>query len=411
MPLIVTSNPDAAKHRIVSIAKRFSIRGTVPDADIDSQSLGDVLNSFPVCGKAELAAYAKHATADFLEHGVLFSETSGTTSAPLQTPRGMRDLKWNTLNLIFAFKQQLQPGIDQIAILHPSVLSPFVEASVRALQELGIGYIRVYPIPDVCDYQRMFDVFERFGITAIMSTPTLTYKVLFELRSAGHGKLPKRLEKLLLTGEFFSQESAANLRRILGPGGRAVPFVYGSSEAATLMHGRPDGTYRAIGEDFVFEIHPAPEKLAGSDAADKSSICGRLIVTWLRDGLLPILRYDTNDIFTVSRHAESGEFVFHFEGRHSSYPLSLAQRNAVEATLFNLATPVYHFECTAVEETGMLNIELIAGNKERVFLSEVRENLSRKLGAKWKINLDVNPPGSSFYRFSPTPKTNRFLTR
>lgn len=77
-----------------------------------------------------------------------------------------------------------------------------------------------------------------------------------------------------LTDEL-SPSSICNFKFIMGPDSLVAPFVYGSSEAATLMLGREDGLFDPVLDDFVFELQ-------GSDQGDGK----KLIVTWLRDGLM-----------------------------------------------------------------------------------------------------------------------------
>jgi phenylacetate-CoA ligase len=407
MSLVFTRDPTAAKQRVLSIAAKLGLSGHLSGADVSALTLQELLALLPVCSKNGLVSYGRDAVEEHLEKALLFSETSGTTSAPLQTPRGTVDLKWNTLNQVFAYKRHLQPGVDRVAILHPGVLSPFVEASARALQELGVGYARIYPIRHVCEYERIFSVLERYRITAIMSTPTLVYKLLYELGSVGKGKLPHSLKTLLLTGEHFSQASAANLVRILGPEGRAVPFVYGSSEAATLMYGVDDGSYRAISEDFIFEI--LPEKSETTPAADKGSRwSGRLVVTWLREGLLPILRYDTNDIFTVERETQTGDYSFRSNGRTTDYPLDSLQKEALERAIYGLDFPVFHYECLAQPDERKLTIRLVTNEVANVQITASEQAVKQSLHADWKVRLIVNPADCKFYEFSPTTKTNRY---
>ncbi|ACR32866.1 coenzyme F390 synthetase-like protein [Burkholderia glumae] len=408
MSLIITRDVAAAKQRVLSIVARLGLSRHFLECDPKTMSLSRLLAQLPLCGKSELAAHGRDAIEEQLEKALLFSETSGTTSAPLNTPRGTVDLKWNTLNQVFAYKRHLQPGVDHVAILHPGVLSPFVEASARALQELGVGYARVYPIPHVCEYERIYGVLDRYRITTIMSTPTLVYKLLYELKAVGNGVLPRSLKKLLLTGEHFSQVSAFNLGRMLGPEGRAVPFVYGSSEAATLMVGMEDGTYRAIPEDFIFEIVPT-DAVPTDTQPDRLS--GRLVVTWLREGLLPILRYDTNDLFTVEKDVATGDYVFHFEGRTTPYVLDARQKDAIERTVYGFAFPVFHYECLAQQNRREIMVTIVTSPSDApASLGDAAEHLARQLGDNWSVTFAVNPPDSRFYEFSPTPKTNRYRT-
>jgi len=409
MSLIFTRDPEAAKQRVVSIAATFGIAPLAPDFDTASGSLAELLELLPITSKRHLVSYGQDATDEYFKNGLLFSETSGTTSAPLQTPRSMRDFKWNTLNQLCAYKRYLQPSVDRVAVLHPSILSPFVEASACALQELGVGYVRVYPIPEVCEYSRIFDVFERCGITTIMSTPTLVYKLLYVFQRLSPARLPRYLKRLLLTGEYLSPASATNLQRLLGNGSAAMPFVYGASETATLMFGMPDGTYRAISEDFIFEVFPvtgSPRQPAGETGA----LTGRLVVTWLRQGLLPIVRYDTNDIFTVWKEPHTGDYVFRFDGRRDTYPIDLHQRRELENAIYSLGVPVFHFECKANATNNHLQIVIITESGTELQGSTAAATLRAQLEWTWSLTVAVNPPQYRFYEFSPTPKSNRFLT-
>ena len=228
--LVVTASDVEAvnlvKQRLSSL-KRYSSLQKNLSMD-NNQDLANLLNSIPVISKSDLIKLGNDAYSQPESKIMLFSETTGTTGNPLSTPRGQDEFSWNTYNQANAYRRHLQPGLDRIAILHPSVMSPFVEVSARALQELGIGYVRIYPIPSVCDYERIYKILEFHGITAIMSTPTLIYKMIYELKKVGNGVLPLMLSKLLLTGELVSKAALSNMDQVLGRDiGAARSFVYG----------------------------------------------------------------------------------------------------------------------------------------------------------------------------------------
>lgn len=401
---LLTHDPLTAHFRVRESAKRHFNRAI----SYQGSDLSQTLQELPILTKADLSNYAQTQEAEFLARGILFSETSGTTALPLQTPRGKQDLGWNANNQMIAYKSLVQPGIDRVALLHPSVLSPFIEASALALHNLGVGYIRVFPIPYICDYQRIFDVIKRYQITTLMSTPTLIYKLLFEACKSGAQSFLSSLKKLLVTGERFLVESARNMERILGLRTIAQPFVYGASETATVMIGQSCGAYRPILEDFIFEIQAAPETSSLSLSPGENIAQGTLIITWLREGLLPILRYNTGDEFSVRKNTPHGDFYFYFEGRCDSSGLKITFQRKIESLLYSLPHPIFHFDCTIDMQEGSLIITLITQPESSLDKDEVTQHITSVLGKNWKIKVNINPKEHSFYAFSPSAKIQRF---
>lgn len=399
MTAVFTANDDAARSRLAELAQKYHGISIPDEADAP---LVQALSKLPVLTKADLIAYAQENQEDHLRTAILFSETSGTTASPLQTPRGIRDLRWNILNQINAYKRYLQPGIDRVAVIHPSVLSPFVEASCLALHELGIGYVRLYPIPEVCTYERILAVLERYRITAMMTTPTLAYKVLYEIQKLGAKTHQLSLKKALLTGELITRESANNMAQILGAGSLVAPFVYGSSETATLMFGTPGCRYLPILEDFIFEIDGQQKEVPDSEQLDPK-ITGRLLVTWLRDGMLPILRYDTGDIFSVAPGPDHSPSVFEFEGRDTGGHIRMTTKLALDRSIHALPLPIYHYQFRSADDALV-----IISDASSIDAKSIRKALIDSGGITEKTRVDVNPQTSTFYQFSPSPKASRF---
>lgn len=388
--MILTSYPESAAQRVRARARQIH-----PQIVIHAETqLAELLETLPVLSKADLA---RHLPPDerWLETAVLFSETSGTTGQPLQTPRGAGDLAWNAINQATAYRRFLQPGVDRVAILHPSILSPFIEASSMALRELSIGQVRVYPIPRVCDYRRIFDVFERYRITTVMSTPSLVYKLLYEFTKFEDGRPPKSLKKLLLTGEELSSSSISNFKQIMGSDALVAPFVYGSSEAATLMLGREDGLFDPVLDDFVFELRDS------GDGDEK-----KLIVTWLREGLMPILRYDTGDYFAVAPTAFP---ALRFLGRVGSSPDERKFRSIVEKAMYSLDQPVFHYQGTFSEVNKQLNISVVVASPDDAMKLAIEEKL-RECLPSWQPTVHVNPEFMEFMQFSPSPKIGKLTS-
>lgn len=373
----------------------------------EEKALAPLLAALPITDKPTLSVQGEAMYAQPASSIALFSETAGTTGgAPILTPRGREELRWNELNQAVAYRRHLRPGKDRVAILHPVILSPFAEVSAAALTRLGVGYLRLFPIPQICDYERIARVLEGYGVTAVMTTPTLAYKVLFELSMLG--RLPPSIDKLLLTGEVLSRDSLANLDRIIGKGpGVARTFVYGSSEAATLMYGVEDGTYRGFLDDFLFEVLPLDQSCSREITCNRFDevVTGRLLVTWLRDGVMPLVRYDTGDVFSVWCNDQTGEWIFEPHGRgHPRVTPELVAR--LEQVCFGTATPVFHYDLRV--ETSRVIVNLFCGGEgnEKVLLEKGVKDCVEHLFRR-TVEVRLNPADHPFLGFSPRPKSQR----
>ena len=399
MKLTVTSDPDSAKDIILRKITSLNYKNINYQSNLDG-----LLEKIPEISKKELQKFADKNFDSFLENGFVFSETSGTTGNPLPTPRNSIDYKWNTLNQITAYKRHLQSGQDRIAVLHPSILSPFIEASISALQLLNIGYLRIYPIPNVCNYERIISVLERYKVTAIMSTPSLVYKLLYECKKIT-GNYPTYLKKILLTGEFISSHNLNNMRRMLGDHSKVVPFVYGSSEAASLMYGIEDGGYVGFESDFIFEVVPYSDATEITINEEQYAYSGCLLVSWLRSGLLPIIRYNTNDFVKVRK--TNDQFVFYPQGRIIDYPISLKNRIELDKILYSdNDNVIYNYTLRANNSLSKVEITVITDNTEKK-LSEFCKNKISVLFPKSKIDIRYNE--GEFLNFSPKPKYDIYL--
>lgn len=401
---------------VAAVARLRALVSTVPAyqdyragiCDSSISSLSTLLPLLPVIDKSRLIEWGDAAYAASDSKIMLFSETSGTTSVPLSTPRGQDEFKWNTFNQARAYRRHLQPELDKVAILHPSVMSPFVEISARALQEIGVGYLRLFPIPKICDYARIYRVLENYGITTLMSTPTLIYKLLFELKKCQHGKLPNSLQKLLLTGEYITQNNLSNMDKILGRGvGSARAFVYGSSEVATVMYGARDATYQGYLNDFVFEVIPIKAAWIERLEKPKNAVTGHLLISWLRDGIMPMLRYNTGDIFTVWRDEKSGKWLFRAEGREQDELVTPWFRALVDESVYGTQYPVYHYDAEVSD--GKLCITVIAELRDAEEKQQFQIYINDRLhGLDMNVQVRINPDTHPFYEFSPFPKSASF---
>lgn len=381
---------------------------------ISNQGLDSLLRNYldntQITQKSDLIRYSEENIDRLLSHAVLFSETSGTTGKPLMTPRYNCDLDWNINNQIFAYKKNLNPNTDRVAILHPGILSPFLEASSIALKTLDVGYTRIFPIENICDYRRILDILDRYKITTIMSTPSLLYKLFYEIKCNIGSSVPQSVNKLLVTGEHFSLSNKVNMERIV-TGAKAIPFVYGSSEVATTMIGEEPFGYRPILEDFIFEvIDCGSEPVNDYSSYGSFHSHGKLLVTWLRTGALPILRYDTKDIFTVVKCNKDG-YLFFNEGRSTTRDEYRILENIIGDSIYESGFPIYHLECFYEKSSSRLEISVITDSKLSGIENEIHSRLSQNLPSSFKISVEIDRNNSDFFNFSPKPKLQKLTIR
>jgi phenylacetate-coenzyme A ligase PaaK-like adenylate-forming protein len=359
----------------------------------------DFLAQFPVYDKRGLLEQGERLFELELDSAVVLSETSGTTGMPaLVTPRSAEELRWNSRNIARAFNSTLSPALDRAAILHPAIMSPFAEACGLALAQLGIPYLRIYPIPKVCSYERLIRVLRSYDITAIMTTATLAYKVLYERSLLDTARGAWKVDKYLLTGELLTEASLRNLSLISG--GKASPFVYGSSEAATCFNGCEGGKYHPCLRDFVFELVPIDDRRAYYE----------LLITWLNTGVRPLVRYNTHDVVSYGVGCPCGDpgVWLDAHGRNTEDALGFEQRRKLDEIVFGVGTSVYHYDLSIGPSEAVLTLILDGeppdGEAKRV-ARLLTETIQRELG--FTVGVVVNPRGHEFYDFSPTTKTER----
>lgn len=186
MHLVITANRKKAAEYLVTTTKKEK---DYPQSHLDNIDLENILQHIPIQNKTDLIDYTKEHRDYFLENTILFSETSGTTGEPLQTPRSNIELNWNTKNQMHAYSRLLKKKQDRVAIIHPGILSPFIEATTSALKKLEIGHVRIFPIEGICDYYRIREILVKYEITTIMTTPSLALKTLYEIKKTTTAQL------------------------------------------------------------------------------------------------------------------------------------------------------------------------------------------------------------------------------
>lgn len=281
------------------------------------------------------------------------------------------------------------------------MLSPFIEATTFALKELEVGYVKVFPIEGICDYRRIYDVLVRYEITAIMTTPSLALKVLYEIKKLDDCPALK-LNKLLLTGEVISEACEANFKKILGAQCDVVAFVYGGSETASLMYGVGKGQYLPFQEDFIYEIVDGEVTIA---TYDEYKVKGELHVTWLKGGLLPIKRYNTNDVFEVTVK-KNHPFKFKPLGRITNLKEGLPSPARLEELIYSVAPPIFNYAVNCANTRQTIEVDLVALGGERV-AEDVRLKLKKEFPG-YEITVRLNAAHDPFLQFIAKPKLTRY---
>lgn len=396
--LILAADPSKLQRRLALTCQRVPAFQHLADAVAELSPL-EALERFPCQDKTTLVTQGSDVWDIDISESVVMSETSGTTgAAPLQTPRSAEELRWNSRNIATAFSVRCTRLVDRVAILHPAIMSPFAEASGLALAQIGVPFLRVYPIPKVCSYQRLVDILRRFEITTVMTTPTLAYKLLWERDRLPLEQRSWSLRKYLLTGELITRESLQNMSR-LGDGEASV-FVYGSSEAATCFLGIEDGLYEPCLSDFVFELIPVADAEGFYD----------LQITWLNSGVRPLLRYRTGDLFRLHSHVPGrpGKVGFDAFGRTAKDGFTFLQRRRLDALVFGGKHCVFHYDLNVHDDRATLRIVTerdLPAKAQLEWVATLESTLRDVLGKS--VDVVVNPDNHSFYDFSPTPKTTR----
>lgn len=410
--LVITDCEQSAKVKLLEFCNTISYyRNQVNLKMLDNtQTLSQILSQLPIIDKQQL-----------LEHGsalyqlpesmiMLLSETSGTSSqVHLPTPRSQEEMRWNSNNQAVAYAHHIKSGIDRLAIYHPTIMSPFAEASGFALKSLGVGYMRLFPIPKICDYARIVQTLTQHKITAIMSTPSLIAKLLYE-KNKMHKLIDWHIDKILLTGEVITPAKLAMLDKLLGKKQANRLFVYGSSEAATCMFGNKNGLYTPFIKDFIFEVIPST---AHSTLPSKSNATvGRLCITWLQSGVRPLIRYDTGD--NVIAYRINNTYQFKMLGRTEVIDKSGASldQERLDTVILNPDFAIYHYSLMATD--NKLTLDLIIddnGDKTRLetYYETVRNALQQYLGGE--ISIQVNREEHDFMQFSIPTKLKLWYTQ
>ncbi|PZU78361.1 MAG: hypothetical protein DI546_03620 [Rhizobium sp.] len=355
--VFITDDSERAAQKIQHIANRFGIQVHPSDTTGSEPNLTELLASFPVSTKQGLISFRENNAENYLSEALLFAETSGTTGKPLQIPRTYNDLITGVRNYATAYLRYLSPGRDRVAFVHPSLLSPLRDITVRTLQDHNIGIMTVFPIPGQYTYDRIHAALDNNKVTTLMSSPSSIHQILYNFDLHGL-PFPASIERIFVTGEYFSRSQAGNIKRIIGREIDIIPIVYGANEIGMMMYGDQDLAYRGFTEDFVFESIPIENHSEFVERLDHGAHLGELLVTSLTPSSMPIIRYATKDVF-IFKPDTDGSWRFTHVGRNESLPLDLRTRNLIDEVMYSLPEPIFHYSVKIADDASSLTAQVL----------------------------------------------------
>ncbi|MGV1908548.1 MULTISPECIES: phenylacetate--CoA ligase family protein [Agrobacterium] len=407
--LTITENYDDAVQKVLSLTEKFNLPALKSKAILSSANqLSEIIDQLPVSTKQSLIDYRNSNSKAYLSEALLFAETSGTTGAPLQIPRTRLDLANGVRNYTEAYKTVVRPGEDRVAFIHPSILSPLRDLTVRSLQDLGVGIMTLFPIPGLCSFQRIHHVLSQNEVTTLLTSPSIVYQLLFNFSKLGL-QFPLSINKVLVTGEYFSRSIADNIRRLIGRECHIAPIIYGANEIGMMMYGDDRFTYRGVTRDFVFECLPLENPDLYTSFVPDGVQIGELLVTGLTPTIMPVIRYATRDVFNFVPDQDGGCRFEHL-GRKDDYPVNLRQRNSVDDVLYSLSEPIFHHQLILNKRSSIATIQILSrGTISAKEQTEVVDRLREILGDSIKVTLETQNYDGDFVDSECVAKINRFI--
>jgi phenylacetate-CoA ligase len=205
------------------------------------------------------------------ENGILITETSGTSGLPLRCPKSPADCVVLGAG-IWRQRRRIDPFVTPEALYRYNHLSaaPPIEPRDCALKNLQALYADV----------------DRTGSRWIHSSPSILLRHVATFHKTGWFPTLPNLKFIEMTGEFITHETISLLERTFLA---RVTGQYGMMETWTIALSCAHGTYHVNDENLHVEI------LDQADAPCPVGGPGQIVVTALRQRLLPIIRYMTND--------------------------------------------------------------------------------------------------------------------
>ena len=158
------------------------------------------------------------------------------------------------------------------------------------------------------------------------------------------------------------------------------------------MIGNKKNQFEMLSKDFIFEFK---QDLTGTNKS-----IYKLTLSWLRNGIRPLIRYNTNDLFLKI----DNDFVP--IGRGGVDSNIIVQNYLFDDELFNI--PVIIFDYILNFKTKEMNLVVIEDEDED-YINSLIKPIIKKFYKISDIEININSSENEFLKFSPRVKSKRFV--
>jgi phenylacetate-CoA ligase len=323
---------------------------------------------------------------------VVLHTTSGTTGAPQPVFFGAWDREMQNLLLARAYHLQ---GLRADDVVH-SVYGFGMVNGGHYIREAVLHFARALLLPAGTGLEtrsaQQVELMRRFGVTVIVGFVDYIKRLAQVARESGIE--PGRDIPVRMISGQIGQEDRSAISTAWG--GAAVYDWYGVADTGIIAAEGPDQDGLYVWEDahYVEIIDPDTHTLCADGEA------GNVCVTVLfKDGIYPIIRFNTNDVSAVLTTPSSTAIGFRrisgFQGR-SDQMVKLRGINvyptAIGAYLAEHAAPTGEYVCGVERRDGrdemvvLVEVRAEARGRARV-ADELRQLLRRKLGVDVGVEL------------------------
>ena len=375
-----------AYDRVALFRKRMEERGLAP---ADVRTLDDITR-LPFAEKADLRdTYPFGLFASPMKEIVRLHASSGTTGKPIVVAYTEDDIKVWTNAMVRTF---LACGLHQGDIIQNSYGYGLFTGGLGA--HYGAEALGATVIPTSGGQtERQIMVLKDFGVTAICCTPSYFLHLIERAPELG-----VNLKDLPLRAGIFGAEpwSDAMRQRIEADSGITAYDIYGLSE---ITGPGVASTCAAQAGLHVFEDHFYPEIIdpdTGKVLPEGAE--GELVLTTLSKWAMPMIRYRTRDITSLTTEpCPCGRTLRRIQriGRRSDDMFIIRGVNVfpsqIEVALLAVEGTLPHYQIILTREKGLDEIEVQVEVTQEAFSDTVGalENLKRKLATSIERTLGI----------------------
>ncbi|MGH3900180.1 MAG: phenylacetate--CoA ligase family protein [Pseudonocardiaceae bacterium] len=312
-----------------------------------------------------------------------YGESTGTTGAPTSAAITLADWIRGNVWVERALSHHFGPG-DVVFIAIPYELA-FASYDVdRAFETVGATVVAVGALTQVCPFERTAQMMVTAKPSGLVCTPSRALRLFDLITAQGGDPHEVGLSTLLYIGETCSAAKLDKIARLWGVG---LTTAYGSTETNSLGLPCADGGLHLTEDRHLFEII---DPLTGSPLPGAGS--GELVLTSLRSEAMPLIRYRTGDLVTISDQpciCGSPRRLVHHQGRVSERivvgGVTIEKLDLEQLVLSTSGTGLYY---AAGEVDGRLVVRVECVGSAA---AEVCTVISNRIRAAYPVQVDVSP--------------------